>query len=159
MTDYQRLFLRYVAELRGASAAAKTWWTDLEREERKKFRTVKQAKASLQERWPFGPMSHPWVLGIYRKYFLLTCELNARHSGEVPELRITRGHEADWGVDDADAGDDEAAGGGDAFEDMNQVAPWILLVDSLHGVDRKLADDMAWIVYQPIGMDAEDNPE
>jgi hypothetical protein len=156
MTDYQELFLRYVAELRGARAAATAWWTALESAERKKFRTVKEAKASLQERWPFGPMSHPWVLGIYRKYFLLTCELNDRGSGERPQLAASSAREAHWGVDDFEADGDRVSV--DAFDDMSQVAPWVLLIDSLHGVDKKLADAMAWIVYQPIGMDADDKP-
>ena len=157
MTEYQTIFLRYVAELRGARAAASEWWAQIERAEVAKFRTAKQAKASLQERWPFGPMTHPWVLGVYRKYFLLTQALNERNAASLAPPPSVPPSDADWGEDEPDMPDEDDPEAGESFEDMDQVAPWILLIDSLHGVDDKLADAMNWIVYQPVGMDENDN--
>ena len=160
MSDYQLLFKRYLQELRDARSAAEAWWLALEKAERAKGRTAKEARTRLEERWPFGPMSHPWVLGVYRKYFMLTVELNRRHQAGRDAPVETEPTEADWGVTDNEMDDaspsDPAAG--ETFEDMSFVAPWILLVDALHGVDDKLADSMNWVVYQPIGMDPDDNP-
>lgn len=160
VTDYQALFNRYVAELRGAKAAAEAWWAALEKAERAKCRSAKEAKARLEERWPFGPMSHPWVLGVYRKYFMLTVELNRLHQIGRAEPHDTDPTDADWGaVDENEMGTDQHdLDPRESFEDMSYVAPWILLVDALNGVDDKLADSMNWLVYQPIGMDQDDNP-
>jgi hypothetical protein len=156
LNDFDELFIRYVAELRGALAAAREWWAVLEERERTKFPTKAEADASLEARWPFGPTSHPWVLGVYRKYYLLTEELNARNTkGLVIESERSEA-ESDWGEEDPDAADLSMDGDESPFLGMRKVAPWILLIDSLLGRDDELAAALEFMVYRPVGLDAND---
>src|SRR5262245_52024710 len=70
MNRYERLFKDYVAEMRRSMNAANEWWDRLQTREIERTRIRKKAMAQLEERWPFGPASHPFVLATYRKYFL-----------------------------------------------------------------------------------------
>jgi hypothetical protein len=155
--EYDRLFLRYVAELRGALAAAKDWWAVLEERERSRFPTAGEADASLEARWPFGPSSHPWVLGVYRKYYLLTEALNARNSNQNEPEGVAAISESDWGEEDLDPADLDLEGDDSPFAGMQKVAPWILLFDSLHGRDDDLANALEFMIYKPVGLDVNDN--
>jgi hypothetical protein len=155
--DFDKIFLRYVAELRGALAAAQAWWAELEQSERAKFSTEKQAAASVEARWPFGPSSHPWVLGVYRKYYLLTEELNARNQSRQEPEREQPETEADWGEEDLEPADLGLDGDESPFTGMSQVTPWILLLDSLLGRDDDLAEALEFLVYRPVGLDENDH--
>jgi hypothetical protein len=154
---YDAIFLRYVAELRAALAAARDWYALVVTRERTKGLSPKEAEASVEARWPFGPSSHPWVLGVFRKYYLITEELNARNAEQALRERPRPEAESDWGEEDLEPSDLEIEDEDSPFAGMTQVAPWILLIDSLHGRDDELVNALEFLVYRPVGLDANDN--
>ena len=157
MNDFDQLFVRYIAEMRGALAAAREWWAELEKRERKKFASKAEAEASLEARWPFGPPSHPWVLGVFRKYYLLTEQLSQRNAAQAQSDPVHVPEEADWGAEETDPTDLRLEEDESPFTGMTEVAPWILLIDSVLGRDDDLSEALEYIVYRPVGLDANDN--
>ena len=73
MPDYDAVLRDYVEEMRGAREKALAWWEAL---------LAKEAAQPpggppglpVDLRWPAGPASHPAVIAVYRKYFLLVDE-------------------------------------------------------------------------------------
>jgi hypothetical protein len=171
MNEYEELFVHYVAELRQAIARSDKWWQGLQQKERARATSEDEAMLTLERRWPFGPSTHPWVLGVYRKYYLLVEELNARASGDPgpPESPPT---EEDWGdegssttlhgaTDKAET-DDIATqlllvGEDSPFYEAHTVRPRTFLVDALYGRADDLAESMTWIILTPIGRDQSGN--
>ncbi|HUK34348.1 MAG TPA: hypothetical protein VLV86_10575, partial [Vicinamibacterales bacterium] len=108
-------------------------------------------------RWPFGPPSHPWVLGVFRKYYLLTEELSQRNAAQGQPGPAHVPDESDWGneeIEPATLGLEEEES---PFTGMTEVAPWILLIDSVLGRDDDLSEALEYIIYRPVGLDANDN--
>jgi len=155
MNRYEQLFKEYVSEMRRSMNAANKWWEKLEKRELSRTKNREKALQQIEERWPFGPASHPYVLGTYRKYFLacerLNKELEDREEQEAVESRDDE--EDDWGVDEEEEDDEQ-----DSFGDVEQPIPaWNLLIDRLSGRYDELRDFLAQMVYAPIGVDDKDN--
>ena len=65
--------------------------------------------------------------------------------------------ESDWGneeIEPATLGLEEEES---PFTGMTEVAPWILLIDSVLGRDDDLSEALEYIIYRPVGLDANDN--
>jgi hypothetical protein len=148
MNEYDRLFEAYVADLRKALEASRLWRDSLIAHEVHCGATSERASALVEARWPFGPSTHPWVLGVYHKYFLLVSKLSDSIAArvETDQAQLTNG----WGDADDEA-DDEAR-----FDNNAPIAPWMLLVDALRGEYDEFANAMTWIIYQPVGLDEND---
>jgi hypothetical protein len=82
-TAHERLFARYVKELRDAKDVAEEWWQALLDAESAKTRDRDLALREIQRRWPLGPAAHPYVIGTIRKYFLACEALNDDGDEEV----------------------------------------------------------------------------
>lgn len=155
MSNYDRLFDRYVSELREALKVSEDWWHKLRDDASRDALSPSVTLAQIEARWPFGPPSHPWVLGVYRKYFMLVVELNNKVDDQM-EPEPEGATEKDWGTfDEAEL---EGGAGENRFEDSTPIAPWVLLVDALHGAHEDLVEAISWMVYQPVGLDEQDRP-
>jgi hypothetical protein len=137
LSEHDSLFDAYVSELRSARELAETWWSALEAAER--ARGGDDVAVRLARRWPFGPASHPWVIAVYRKYWLACDDLNQRLVEAAPSRRARPVAEADWGRDD-----DEP--------EISQVPPRTLVVEQL---EREGLADLHELVlmlpFVPIG--------
>jgi hypothetical protein len=151
MSEYDKLFTQYVLELRETLVAANAWWEDLQRHERDHSLFSNEVNHRLETRWPFGVASHPWVLGVYRKYYLLVQQLNDRLVTQ--NLSSAAPQEADWGTDNNESDQRESES---IFEDGVPIAQWMFLLDALHGRHNELANVITMIIYQPVGLDSHD---
>lgn len=153
MNAFDRLYGSYVFELREALGAANEWWAKLQVKIAGETSSKEEAARIIEARWPFGPSSHPFVLAVFRKYYLSVVAINEEietHGHADGSVERNPPSEDDWGIDDED--DDNRR-----FEDGVPIAPWLLLVDALHGEDEDLVDAVVWLVYQPVGLDASDH--
>ena len=75
-TRHEALFAEYVRELRQAKTAAEEWWVKLLESETQQVRNRQNAVAILKRRWPIGPVAHPYVIAVIRKFFLACEALN-----------------------------------------------------------------------------------
>ena len=91
------------------------------------------------------------MLGVYRKYHLLIQTLNNR--AEAAEVSPAPPQEDDWGTTDEEA---EPFDSKSRFADRVPIAPWMLLLDALHGQYEDLAEVITMMVYQPVGLDANE---
>jgi hypothetical protein len=76
MSRHEKLLQQYADELRTAKHFAEQWWAYLQAVERQKMGSQEIADRVLRRRWPDGPASHPRVLAVVRKYWLLCEDLN-----------------------------------------------------------------------------------
>jgi len=104
MNPYKHLFKSYIADLKVAKNFADAWWDSLlacEEQRLKECGSTDKSLDRLNQRWPFGPSSHPRVVAVYRKYYractALTNELDAREEDEIDN---NVENENDWGEDD-----------------------------------------------------------
>jgi hypothetical protein len=147
MSEYQRLFRRYVNDLHAAKDAATEWWDNLLARETSERGSREEAEREVARRWPFGPASHPYINAVYRKYFIECEQLNQR-MGEGSEGESDEDDsEEDWGV----TGDGDAEGEVEDDDIDGPLDPPVLLLEMLAGRDDELADFMAGCVYSPIG--------
>ena len=77
-TPHQELLEEYVDSLRAAKDAAEEWWEALLASETRKTRDREQAVLNVKQRWPYGPVAHPRVLAVIRKYYFACQALNDR---------------------------------------------------------------------------------
>lgn len=130
MKEHTALFEAYVSELRAARELADGWWSSLQASDAER----------PERRWPFGAASHPWVIAVYRKYYLACEELNQQLAESVPSRRARAVAESDWGRDD-----DEP--------EVTQVPPRTLVVEQL---EREGLTDLHELVlmlpFVPIGL-------
>ena len=142
MTRHEQLFEQYVAELRDNMRAALSWWDDLLDRETAHVGSRDEAGRRREFRWPFGPPSHPFIIRVYRKYFLLCEELNRQIEAERA-LDISpappTGEEA-WGNQDPPAEE----------EREDPIPAWVLLVDMLWGRHDDLAQFLEGLVFKPV---------
>jgi hypothetical protein len=65
--EHRALWEDYVKELREAKMLAELWWDE-----------AGGAAGTLAARWPDGPASHPYVIGVIEKYLQACYVLNQR---------------------------------------------------------------------------------
>ncbi len=82
-TAHERLFERYVKELRSVKRTVDEWWHALVEAESERMSDHGRALRNLSERWPTGPAAHPYVIATVRKYFLACDTLNDESDDEV----------------------------------------------------------------------------
>jgi hypothetical protein len=132
VNDYEKLFSQYVRALSSAQSTAEAWWL---------MRQLESGEALVQ-RWPCGPVSHPVVIGVYRKYYI-TCEsLNRARKG----LDDRPGGASRWGTsepEERDADDDAST----------EVPPRVFCVEWLSGKHPALRTLLGRLVFSPIGSD------
>jgi hypothetical protein len=138
---HDELFEAYVVELRDAKARAEQWWTALQAAEQRRDPST---GPKLSERWPFGAASHPWIIAVYRKYFLACDALNQQRLAErartPPHVR-----EADWGEDE------------EGPPPITQIPPRVFAFEKLEtDATRDLYEFMIALIYSPIGMLGDD---
>jgi hypothetical protein len=152
MNAHQQLFNRYVEELATARSAANAWWSGTLRRETRAGASDDEALERVRARWPAGPTSHPRVIAVVRKYFLLCEELNRTlpepGSGDGARLDAD---EPDWRADEPG---DEAPDATPQEEDWGpdeRMEPPVLLFEMLSGRRESLAEFMIFYIYACIG--------
>lgn len=141
MPDYQAVLRDYVAEMRAARERALAWWQALLAKEAARSKSRPGLPVDL--RWPAGPASHPAVIAVYRKYFLLVDELNERTEESPDEGEGDAfDSESSWGEDD-EAGDPTDV----------TIEPRPLLLDNVAQVDEEIHQFVQMLVFNPVGMD------
>ena len=139
MKEHDKLLEAYVAELRQSKAAAEAWWESLVAQEMARQSDRGAAEAAVQRRWPFGPVSHPWVIATYRKYYLECEQLNKKAAKPADGDASPGG--SGWGVEV------EA-------EDEGPILPRVFVVDLLSGEETgDLYEFILSMKYVPIGME------
>lgn len=140
MSRYETLLEDYMRDLRAVRDEATEWWEGL------------LAKASCTDRdaaercvrpiWPAGPVSHPRVLAVYRKYWLRADRINEvilKRWDERAAAREKLGQV--W-----ERSDEEA-------EEEGVVNPSLLLTENLIPHDSELYEFISDLVFQPVGLD------
>src|ERR1700674_1013723 len=151
MGPYQTLFKSYVAELSEAKALADAWWNQLIEGEAKAAGSAEAGEARVRERWPFGPTSHPYVIRVYRKYFIACELLNEKTLGESDGSDVEPS-EADWGSEEASQKGTAEPNGAQSIEEPDgPIDSPTFLFQLLHGRRQDLADFMMFLVFAPIG--------
>jgi hypothetical protein len=157
MSDYKELFDAYVVEMRQTRAVALAWWQALLLVETQSGADASAAQEAVDRRWPLGPVSHPFVIAVFRKYALECQRLNdlAEEEGEDDdgdEDDLDESDEADWGSEDADEEDEQA----DLETLEAPVEPRELLIEMLPNRVEDLAEFMADFVFTPLGLDKKE---
>ena len=149
--SHRELFEQYVAELAAARSDALAWWDELLALEAKKAGSEEAARQALLLRWPHGPPSHPWVIAVFRKYFLACTRLNEEVEARAPpQDEDIEASEEDWGADDAaEEGEDE----GGFWDEEGPIDTGTFLIDLLHGRHEELAEFMQYFAFWPIGFE------
>lgn len=147
MSKYSEIFDAYVLELVEARTEVMEWWERLlEQEAADKDISAEEAYSNVRTRWPAGPTSHPRIIAVYRKYFLL-CEA---HNEEV---------RLEWDArNDTLSGDGESKWGNSDMQEIEGVIePHYLLKERLNEHDEELGLFMEYMALSPIGTDEEGN--
>ena len=139
--EFENLRKAYAAELRESKDAAERWWKELTESFARKPDGPKP-----EDLWPMGPVSHPWVIATYRKYFFQCVELNTktlRSGAEISNNRVAS--EEDWGSED------------DASSTADTIEPKVFVLDLLSGGDtHDLYEFLLSLVLIPIGLKADE---
>jgi len=148
MDRHEKLFKKYLTELTTARDKALTWWDDLLTDETRERGSSDAAQLELERRWPFGPASHPFVIAVYRKFYLGCVELNRLIEEEENQRNETVDVPSDesWGESDGESGEDE-----DEDEDEEgEVEPMVFVFEWLSGPHKPLREFLARLVFVPI---------
>jgi len=151
MNRYQILFENYVTDLNTARSAALQWWQRVLENENQKTTSIQISEENLRKRWPFGPASHPYIIAIYRKYYLACVELNNQielEQSSAPEQPELNNLESDWGeIEDEvyELTDDEVWG------EEWVIDPPTLLFEMLEDKYDDLREFMTYFVFPCIG--------
>jgi hypothetical protein len=128
---YDKLFERYVKELRTVRDEAQAWWDAL-------LKSAGEDTQNVRLRWPCGAVSYPRVIAVYRKYYLECNQLNEENSKPVAESRPK------WGESESEADRDPR---------FMPIAPFLL--DNFEPVDPTLGKFMQALILSPIGMNPD----
>lgn len=152
MSRHEKLLQQYADELRTAKHFAEQWWAYLQAVERQKMGSQEIADRVLRRRWPDGPASHPRVLAVVRKYWLLCEDLNQAIEAQTqhreaaePRFRL--------------APDEDPYGEGGDSDDAEEehVDPHVFVLEWLMDDDLEvLASFVGTLSYWPVGLDADD---
>lgn len=157
MNSYQQLFDAYVDDMREAITDARRWWDALLAIETARHGDESIAREALAQRWPFGIASHPYIVGVYRRWSLECQHLNDdREAADTDEGHdMADALESDWGNDDEPA-EEEGIGSRDIGEIEGAIEPRELLIDMLPGRADDVAEVMLDFVFDPMGLDDRD---
>jgi len=142
MTRHEALFAQYVAELEEVKGLAEAWWQAVLSELTARMGDPGAAERELRARWPFGPTSHPWVIAVFRKFYLQCDALNR----EIEEARgdgdeAAPAQEEEWGREEEER------------ESEQRVPPWVFLADQLGAEGKEdLYNFVLSMVLVPVGM-------
>lgn len=142
MPDYQPLVRDYCTELRVARDHAQSWWEGLLAREQQQHGDPGDRDAAIKRlrvRWVVGPVAHPRVIAVFRKYHALVEALNEQHELVSRNKRVDARDESAWG-DVAAAVDDESI----------TLEPNALLLENLSAADESLGEFMRAFLFIPI---------
>jgi hypothetical protein len=145
MNEYDRVFTAYVADLLEAKQAAEKWWESLMATESQRCGSMDAAVQVVRPRWPLKAVSHPYIIAVYRKYYLEIEQItgNILKKWNFKKSQATAPENAGWGVEDEDEGE---------AEDIYQ--PIQILWDDLQRQNPDLAEFLEpLLLVEPIGMD------
>jgi hypothetical protein len=141
--SYKELQREYINALRALAPSILQWWN-----ERCPYPSTDpvpwEARNDFHRRWPAGPVAHPRVLAVFRKYFFQVEELNERTAALEDARSKSTGDE-----------DKEVWGKDVGPPTRSQVRPIDLLVNDLAYVAPDLFQFMQGLVFVPIGMDPD----
>lgn len=138
MSRYDQLFEEYVDELRVARDDALAWWEALVARNAPDGDLV-AAEQRVRPRWPAGPVSHPRVIAVYRKFWLRAARINQEVLARWDQRTEANGsRRGGWGEQE------EPEGG--------VVKPGALLTENLIAREHELYGFIADLVFQPIGV-------
>lgn len=138
MRQHDELFEAYVAALREAKQSAETWWDELLDEQSKAAEDSRSAEETVRKRWPFGPASHPWVIAVFREYYLRCEELN--NEAEAAAL------------EDAGGPSSEGNWGSEGEHTQTTIPPRVLVIEQLANDETEdLYDFVLNVRFVPIG--------
>lgn len=138
MSRYEQLFEEYVEELRAVRGEAFAWWEALLARNAPDGDII-AAEQRVRPRWPAGPVSHPRVIAVYRKFWLRAARINEEVLARWDErASAKRSHRTGWGEQQE--------------PEEGVVKPGALLTENLIARDRELYDFIADLVFQPIGV-------
>lgn len=146
MSRYDELMEEYLAELSKAREKALKWWDTLVERETVLKGSRSEALQSLKMRWQVGPVSHPYVIAVYRAFYLRVVEMNQKVEEEEEGTSAETEAEASWGVEDEDENEEEGT-----------VEPEYLLRQDLNHWNEELYEFMQPLVFSPIGLDPDEN--
>jgi hypothetical protein len=145
MDLYDKLFEEYISEMKEARKEAEAWWESVLAEETETTGTREAAEKSVRNRWPFGPASHPYVIAVYRKYYMACEVLNQKVKREREECEnrgsVDQANEAAWGIESVPG------------EKKGSVPPSVFTLDWLFGKHDSLRVFLADLVFSPWGID------
>jgi len=142
MDRHEELFRLYVEELEQARQKAEAWWVELLASEAREGERA--GPLSLRLRWPYGAASHPFVILVFRKFFLACDALNKELETELKnrEARaVDDQDEAKWGTDEPASDDDEPS----------PVPMRVFLFEWLSGEHNVLYRFINHLTFVPIG--------
>lgn len=144
MTPHEVLFNEYVNEMSDARKEAEAWWMAVVTREAMGSQDIEAAEKRVRLRWPFGPASHPYVLAVYRKYYIGCLELNSGKSSTTGDRKHASRHtdEGEWGSSSAPKEDA-----------LGDVPPSVFTLDWLFGKHESLRVFLADMVFSPLGIE------
>jgi len=137
--DYAKIVEDWTKELRAEIPEVQEWWDDLKKNLNVSGRNV----ANLH--WPAGPVSHPRIIAIYRKYFFKVRALNLERDSDAEDAH--HGSEELWG-DDREA-EPERSG---------PIPENTILLEMLADYATDLSEFFRYFVFIPIGEDKSLDP-
>jgi len=143
MNQYDQLFDEYVAALTKAKQLSENWWNVLLSEQIKISKDIHTATKALKQRWPFGPASHPWVIAVFREYYLRCEDLNNKSDDIPSDDSNSPPEETDWGIEDEPIA-------------QTTIPPRTLVIDNLATDEtEELYDFILNLLFLPIGQKGE----
>lgn len=134
---YKDLISRWVDELNVEMPRVMLWWNRLQKQSRG------SDSDSLRFRWPSGPVSHPRIIALYRKYYFEVQAVN----DELEEVESDKDRELHWSIDE-DKSDDSAA----------PVPANTILLEMMKDYAPELFEYFRLFVYIPIGENQDLEP-
>lgn len=151
MNPHEKLLEGYTRELYDAKQAVERWWAALVARETQ----LAGNAAGLRLRWPDGPASHPRVIGIVRKYWLLCEELNVEQRDQKTRGEAVREEPHVFDPDLTLGGDRDAplTDDTDGDEPWDEVYPHLFVHEWLLDDHEVLHAFLARLTYWAIGLD------
>jgi hypothetical protein len=141
MESYDLIQSEFIRQMREIMPDILNWWRT-NAEDRLSSFELREPRNAFEARWPFGPVSHPRVIHLVRKYFIETNLLNRRNEIlRPPDRHEVR--ESDWGSDDED-------------QDVEFQLPIDLLVHDLEEVAPDVFSIVSNLVFIPVGLSPDE---
>ena len=156
---HAQLFARYVEELKTVKTFAELWWDKLIETEAQTAEDHEETVNRVRRRWRVGPIAHPRVIAVIRKYYFecerLNEEMSEAAEEELEDLESEEPHHLP-GEEDYDDQDEEDDDEDDEDDDDGAINPSLFLGEFLVNPETEdLAEFVGKLTYWPIGMDLE----